>query len=342
MNTAIVGCGAIAGVHAACAAARKGVRLAAFADIKKARAEDFARRYGGRAYASFEEMLDCEKIDVLHVCTPHYLHVPMSIQALARGIHVYQEKPAAISLAEYEELCSCAKASGAQLGLSYQNRYNPNVQKALALLAAGECGEVLGGRAFMTWNRPAEYYQNSDWRGSWEKEGGGCLINQAVHTMDLLSLLMGIPTAVSASMSNHHLPAVIEVEDTVEALITYQSRDGKKERRASFYATTGFCRDSDPMVEIVGEHLTLRLEGAALFVSGRDGVMEQMAMPKTGALPGKAYWGSGHQQSIGEFYDCILSGRPYPLGLKQTDASNRLMFALYRSARENREIRLPH
>lgn len=336
MKAAIVGCGSIADVHAKCIQNHSGDRLIAFADCKIERAERFAAEYGGKAYASLEEMLDGEAVDVLHVCTPHYLHVRMSVMALERGIHVFQEKPAAVSEVEYQELVSAAARSQAYFGLSYQNRNNGNVIKARELIESGRAGRIQGGRAFVTWKRPAVYYTDSDWRGVLATEGGGCLINQAVHTMDLLSLLLGTPIRVEASMHNHHLKNIIEVEDTVEAYITY--RNGDSICHGSFYATTGYCTDRTPLIEIAGTEMTLRLEETELVLYYKNGEREVLDCCPAQVHLGKSYWGAGHQKSIWEFYDCIERGKPYSLNLEQTDTSNRLMFAMYRSAREGREI----
>ena len=238
MRSAIVGCGEIAKVHAESIAALEGHEIVGFADCQKERAEEFAKQYGGNSYGTLEEMLDKEKMDVLHICTPHYLHVPMAKIALERGIHVYQEKPAALSLGEYRELKQAVQKSKQYLGISYQNRYNDCVQKAKELIESGNAGSILGGRAFVTWERRENYYTCSKWRSNLAMAGGGCLINQAVHTLDLLTELMGKPVGVEAEMKNHHLKGVVEVEDTVEAYITYQTKEG--ERSGNFYATTSY------------------------------------------------------------------------------------------------------
>ena len=338
MKAAIAGCGSIAEVHAKCIQSRSRDQLAAFVDCKPERAQRFAAEYGGKAYASLEEMFEQEHIDVLHVCTPHYLHAPMSVMALEKGVHVFQEKPAAVSLAEYRSLVRTAETAGVSWGLCYQNRSNANVVKAKALIESGRAGAVLGGRAVMTWHRPAEYYTGSDWRGKLATEGGGCLINQAVHTMDLLTCLLGRPVSVTASMHNRHLKGIIEVEDTVEADIVYQTESGLC--HGSFYATTGYCTNSVPMIEIVCEEMTLRLEEPELTIIYKNGAKEVLDCCQESEQLGKSYWGNGHQRCIDEFYDCLGSGKRFSMGVAETDASNRLLFAMYRSADEKKEIML--
>lgn len=336
MKVGIVGCGGIAGVHAESIKVLKKNIISAFADSRKERAEAFAEKYGGTAYQSLEEMLEKENLDVLHICTPHYLHVPMTVRALAKGIHVYQEKPAAISKEQYRELCRAAQEGCARLAISYQNRYNPCVQKAKELLDTGTAGQILGGRAFVTWCREEAYYKDSGWRGSLAAEGGGCLMNQAVHTLDLLTELMGTPLEVEAKITNHHLKDVIEVEDTVEAYITYSTSKGIC--HGNFYATTAFCTDSAPLIEIVCEKMTLRIEDPDLTLIYPDKTRVQPQLEVAAKNLGKAYWGSGHNRAIQEFYEGIQNGNAGILDLKNTDASNRLMLAVYESAKKGKAI----
>ena len=221
MKTCLVGCGGIAAVHGSVLTSGIDTEFVAAADIKPEKAQTYAENFHTKPYPSLESMLEAEKPDVLHICTPHYLHVPMAIYSLERNINVFMEKPPAISFDQLEELKKAAAKSEAQLGFCYQNRYNASIRAAKDLIDSGKAGKVLGARAFVTWCRGAAYYTESGWRGSLKTEGGGVLINQSVHTQDLLCFLLGDPTAVDATMTNHHLKDVIEVEDTLEAYIDF-------------------------------------------------------------------------------------------------------------------------
>ena len=221
MKTCLVGCGGIAAVHGSVLTSDIDTEFVAAADIKPEKAQTYAENFHTKPYPSLESMLEAEKPDVLHICTPHYLHVPMAIYSLERNINVFMEKPPAISFDQLEELKKAAAKSEAQLGFCYQNRYNASIRAAKDLIDSGKAGKVLGARAFVTWCRGAAYYTESGWRGSLKTEGGGVLINQSVHTQDLLCFLLGNPTTVDATMTNHHLKNVIEVEDTLEAYIDF-------------------------------------------------------------------------------------------------------------------------
>ncbi len=333
LKAAVVGCGGIAQVHAAVLHEQETAELIAFADIRPDRAEALAKKYGGRAYASLEELLAQEKPDVLHICTPHYLHTPMAKLAAEQGIHVFTEKPPVIREAQWQEF----RALGEQVrvGVCFQNRYNASVSLMKKLLADPKTGKVLGARAFVTWHREAPYYTESGWRGSLETEGGGALINQAVHTLDLLVEFLGRPAAVDASMANHHLKQVIQVEDTFEAQIDFHGRP------AVFFATTGCAVDSPVLVELICENCTLRMEEQEVTVRWKDGSREyrRPAAPVSPAT-GKAYWGASHGLCIRDFYDSVLTGSSFRNDIPGVTDTVDLLLAAYRSAREQREIAL--
>ncbi|MDO4294461.1 MAG: Gfo/Idh/MocA family oxidoreductase [Eubacteriales bacterium] len=332
MRAAIVGCGNIAAVHAASLEGRQ--EIVGFADIIPERAQRFADRCGGRAFASLEELMEAEKPEVLHICTPHYLHVPMAEYGLAHGAHVFAEKPPAMNEKQWESLERAAGCSEKRLGFCFQNRYNPSVLAVKRLLASGACGRLLGARGIVTWNRQAPYYTESGWRGSLEKEGGGALINQSIHTLDLLTEFLGRPVRVEADAANHHLKGVIEVEDMLEAFIGYEGG-----QNAVFYATTAYCDDRPPLIELSCEKATVRIEDLEVTCFWRDGRVEKPALESKKAL-GKSYWGSGHQDCIADFYRCCETGERFLQDLDGVRNTMTLMFGAYRSAREGREIAL--
>ena len=332
MKAAIVGCGNIAAVHAKSISLLEGVELAAAADIRRDRAEKYEREYGCHAYDSLESMLEAERPDVLHICTPHYLHVPMAQYALQRGIHVFCEKPPVIS----EEQLSCLEKAVAEgpgrAGFCFQNRYNPSILYVKELLASGKAGKIKGARGIVTWHRDAAYYTQSGWRGKLETEGGGALINQSIHTMDLLGVLLGKPVSVEAQTANHHLPGIIEVEDMMEAYIRYENAE------ACFYATTAYTEDAPPLIELSCEKGIVRMEDPEVTIIWPDGRREHPETVRKQAL-GKSYWGSGHLDCIADFYRCLRTGERFAQELDGVRDTVRLMLAAYRSAAKggNRE-----
>ncbi len=329
MRAAIVGCGGIAQVHAKVLSNLENVILVACADTKYERALALANLYGARAYDSLEEMLEKEQIDVLHICTPHCMHAPMAVQAAERGIHVFMEKPLAINREQLAQLSALGEQ--VRIGVCFQNRYNQNVKYVKGLIDSGRTGQIIGARAFVTWCRNKDYYENSDWRGRFTTEGGGALINQSIHTLDLVTEFLGSPSFVESHAANHHLKDNIEVEDTLEAYIDFHSCP------AVFYATTAYSGNAPVLIELCCEHVTIRMEDMEISCQWKDGRKEHISFEQQAAL-GKNYWGSGHSAIIHDFYDCVETGRHFPIGISEAYTTMDLVFKIYESSRENRVI----
>lgn len=161
MKISIVGCGGISRTHIGAVRDIPDARIISVADCIPERAEAAAKQCGAKAYTSLEDMLAGEKPDVLHICTPHYLHVPMAVYAMERGVDVLCEKPCAMTEGQLEELRECQRRTGRQFGVCFQNRYNRSVQYLKNIIDSKTYGELIGMRAFVTWKRDADYYASS-------------------------------------------------------------------------------------------------------------------------------------------------------------------------------------
>ncbi|MFR3729650.1 Gfo/Idh/MocA family protein [Lacrimispora sp.] len=334
VRVGVIGCGNIGRVHAMSVTGVEGVCLCAVADIKRERAKEFSDCFtGGKAavYGALKDMLEMEELDVIHICTPHNCHVPMAVMGLKKGISVFMEKPPAITRAQFEELLAAEKESRGRLGICFQNRYNETTKKVSQILKEGTLGRVKGGRAFVTWNRCPAYYTESGWRGGLHTEGGGVLINQSIHTLDLLLHWLGKPVRTEAAMSNHHLKGVIGVEDTVEAYMEFT--EGEDPVRASFYATTAYGYDAPVLLELVCEKGVVRLEGNSVFY--RTWEQEDFICWKAAGttVPGKTYWGCGHEACIRDFYKCLADKTAYRNDLPSVENTFYTMMDIYDSAR---------
>lgn len=317
-RAAIVGCGAISGVHAA-AISNAGAELCAVCDVLEERAGALSDKTGANAYLSFEKMITSQKIDVLHVCTPHFLHLPMAKVALGRGINTVLEKPPVMNESELLKLIRAKSASSASLCVCFQNRFNETTKYTKDVIDSGRYGKLIGARGIVTWSRRGGYYTESGWRGRYETEGGGVLINQALHTLDLLGRFLGKPSAVSSVCTNMS-HGEIETEDTVCAEIEYSDKS------AVFYSTISACKSPDA-------EITLFLENADISVS----FSECIVRPK-GASPvifdvservtGKNCWGSSHSKLIGSFYRS-LDGGENPCPLESCIDTMRVLNAVY-------------
>ncbi len=334
MRVAVVGCGAVSRSHLRVLRRMKGIEISSVTDIIKQRADETARQYSCKAYYDFEQMLSDDKPDSVHICTPHYLHVPMSVAALEKGIHVLCEKPCAITGESLERLRQAQIKSGANYGVCFQNRYIESVRAVRKILEKETYGKILSMRALVHWSRDESYYSDG-WHGIAEKEGGGVTVNQSIHTQDLMRYLCGSDTlSVTAHTFNDHLKGVIEVEDTVHALFTYENSV-----TALFDATTAFSLNAPFMLDVFCEKATLRIEGNNAFVV-KKGKIRQLHLKSSKLIVGKSYWGKGHISLIKDFYDCIERGRAFPIDAFEGGKAVEEFLAIYKSSETGEKIYL--
>ncbi len=322
LRAAIVGCGGIASVHKRVLTGLPEAELIACCDIKKGKAEAFAEGSNMRVYESIEDLIEKEKPDVVHLCVPHPLHAPMAKYCVENGVNVFTEKPPVVNAAQWDMFYQL-KDADKYVGICFQNRYNHSVKRVKEMIDSGEMGRVLGARAILTWNRDADYYSKSDWRGNWKTEGGGVLINQAIHTLDLLVYLLGKVENADCHMCNHSLREIIEVEDTAEAYIRFESGVN-----ACFYATNAYCMNSPVMVELVMQKGILRMEGDSLTVQFPDGSAKQMEITNKPRFE-KDYWGNSHYDCISDFYKAIIEKRPFNNDIEHVKETMKLMINMY-------------
>lgn len=334
LKAGIIGCGNIARMHAEALKNMEDAEIQVFADCVPERAARYKEAYGTREAVccdSLEQMLEERKPDVIHICTPHYLHIPMAVTALEHGVHVFMEKPPAICREDFQRLQEAQKKSGKYVGVCFQNRYNDSVGEILRELDHGDVGKVLGARAFLTWARDAGYYEKSGWWGALKTEGGGVLINQAIHTVDLLVQFLGTPVQAEASMANHHLKGEIEVEDTVEAYIRF------KEASACFFASNAYVTDSPVLVELECENGRIRMEENELRIQYKNGTGKTFSYAKPSG-GGKAYWGNSHGRCIADYYRCLRTGEVFRNDLDGVKETFSLAMDLYESARTGKPV----
>ncbi|MDD2534055.1 MAG: Gfo/Idh/MocA family oxidoreductase [Eubacteriales bacterium] len=357
LRVAFVGCGAIAQLHLAGILAQPTARLIAVVDpdLEKATAlADEAEQLSGQpkpaTFPSLHALLVVMTPDVIHIMTPHFTHVDLAIQAIRAGCHVLIEKPVAIDQQSLMKLHAAADlAVHQQVGVCLQNRYNKASQAAHQLLADSPFGAIISARAFVTWWRDADYYTQSPWRGRWQTEGGSLMINQALHTLDLMQWLVGPVKTVSGHIFNDHLPDVIETEDTATALLQF-----KNGATGVFFATNAYPASADPFIEIVCEKAIIRLEGSdRIQVLDRSGnplpefndliVAEEAPEAVFAATllpPEKAYWGKSHAILIGDFYHRLKTKQPFALNTREGSQSLETLFAWYESSRTSNMVKL--
>lgn len=334
MKVAVIGCGNVSKMHFKALQENPDTEIVAVADIKPERANAAAGEYGAKAYTDFQELIETEQLDSIHICTPHYLHTPMAVKALQKGINVLLEKPCSVSLEEVELLQKAQAENKKQLAVCFQNRYNSCVCEAKKLIDSGRFGKVKSVRAFVTWFRDKAYYSD-DWHGTLDKECGGVLINQSIHTMDLLQYFGGNCKKVTAHVSNDSLKGIIEVEDTASVLLELES--GVK---AVFYATLAYADNSDVFLEITLESGKLRIEGERLYIIDECGKMTEASAGSDAVYHGQRYWGTGHSALINDYYYCLKSGEKFDIDAFEGGKAAKIVAACYESSKTGTTVEI--
>jgi UDP-N-acetyl-2-amino-2-deoxyglucuronate dehydrogenase len=314
-TAALIGCGDVSAIHLEAIAALDGIELAAVCDTDPDRLAAAAKALSVPGFADHRQLIDSVRPDVVHICTPHDQHAQVAIDCLEQGVHVITEKPLAHTVKDGQRLIEAAEQNPAKIAVCFQNRYNAGVAAIHRLLTSGDVGEVTGAGATVMWHRTAEYYRDRPWRGRWSTSGGGLLMNQAIHTVDLVQWLVGPVTRVRGHAATHLLGDVIEVEDTAEMVL-----DHANGARSVFYATVANTENAPVTLDITTEQATLSLRGD-LTVSFADGRVE-VVPERRAASGGRSYWGVSHELLIRDFYDRL--GDPEPFWISPQEAAKSL------------------
>jgi predicted dehydrogenase len=254
----IVGAGNISETHAKAMRAIPKLQVAAVTGRDLSRIEHLTQQFGGIPYNDFREFLAHEPMDLVIIGSPSGLHAEQGIAAAARGLHVLVEKPVDISLARADALISACEKARVKLGVIFQDRTKPAIRKLKNLIASGGMGKLTLVTAAVKWYRPPEYYAKSHWRGTWTLDGGGALMNQGIHTVDLLLWLIGDVAQVYArAVTALH---DIEAEDTVVATLEFAGG-----AVGTLEATTAAFPGYDRRVVITGSRGTVILEKDAVM-----------------------------------------------------------------------------
>lgn len=321
-NVCIIGYGNIGPIHAAALQNVENARFYAVCDNNTDKVSACMKDYKVIGYRDIDEALCDENIHSVHICLPHYLHYEVIKKALAHGKEVVVEKPITMTKEEFDELKTIKNAD--KVCVVMQNRYNACITRLKKIVESEKLGKIKGIKGILTWNRDAEYYSCDDWRGKRDKEGGGVLINQAVHTLDLMCFLAGNIKSVKGNIFNYSLEREIEVEDTAVAYLKFENGAS-----GVFFATNAYVDDPTPQIEVVFQNGTARYADGKLFVNGEN--IEVDSVSKSG----KGYWGAGHPRLIKEYYDF---GRCF--GINDVSNTMNALFSIYKSAEKEEGILL--
>ncbi|MFL0362269.1 Gfo/Idh/MocA family protein [Pseudobacillus sp. 179-B 2D1 NHS] len=334
MNFAIAGCGFIAKKHARAIENIQGAKLVAVCDKVPEAMEYYTDTYGAEPFSEFAEMLQREDIDIVCICTPSGLHAPLAEEAARARKHIILEKPMAMNLRETDQIIYACRKHNVKLAVVHPNRFRPAVQELKHILNKGLLGKISHANATVNWNRNQAYYDQAPWRGT-KQYDGGVLMNQAIHTLDLLLWFMGQPEQIF-SMEATRLRN-IEAEDVSTGLIRFESGAlGTVEA-----STTVYQSNFEESITIFGEKGTVKIGGPnalyfeCLTIEGMSEEETEEILNKVKSDP----WGTpGHQCIIEDMMESVKENKEPAVTGEDGRGALELVLAFYESAARNEPI----
>ncbi|MBR4872653.1 MAG: Gfo/Idh/MocA family oxidoreductase [Clostridia bacterium] len=323
LRIGIIGCGRISVMHFEAAVDLEEAILVACADVKPERAEEKAEKYGIVAYTDYKKMIAREDLDVVQICLPHYLHSEVAIYAMEQGLDVITEKPMDVDVASAERAIAVSRATGRKFGVISQCRYNDSAQLVKKAVQSGKLGRILSARSTLTWSRSDDYYSHSDWKGTWDKEGGGVVIDQAIHSIDLVRFIVDDEVeSVSCNMANRR-HKIVDVEDSAEGFITF-----KNGTTYGFWCMNNYSCDEPIEIRLNCERGKVVFGYNEAKIQYKDGTVEEVKKaPQT--FKGKDYWGNWHVRQLSNFYRACLDLEPLEIDGEEALKTHKLICRIY-------------
>lgn len=355
LKTGIIGLGKVAHIHAAALQKLPQSEFVAVCSRNPEKTKEFAKQYGVVGYIDLETLISESGVEVLLVCTPHPTHKDVSVVAAKAGIHLLIEKPLASSLEDCDDIIEAVETGGGKLGMVSQRRFFEPCLRVKQAIDDGKIGDpILGFATILGW-RDEAYYNSDTWRGSWDGEGGGVLVNQAPHQLDLLLWYMGELEEIFAYWGNLNHP-YIEVEDTAVAVAKF-----KNGGLANIVLSNSFNPAIQGKVQVLGSNgacVSVQTDGGQMFVAGMSKI-EEPPFNDIWTVPGESDlredWEKAdgerfaevdpinyyHRLQIEDFLDSIIKYRePLADGLAGRRVVE-LFTAIYRSKRDKAPIKFP-
>ena len=336
INLAVVGSGLIGSIHAQAIAEVPNAKMTVVIDSFEERAQQLAAKYGAAAEKDLAEALKRDDIDAVHICTPSGTHAKLGTIAAAAGKHVLVEKPLDINLPAGRRLVGAAREHGVKVGVIFQKRFSAPAQRTKQAVSSGELGDLIQCDAYIKWYREPKYYSDSPWHGTWSMDGGGALINQGIHMVDLLKWIGGPVRSVFAKRRTalHK----IEVEDLADAIVEFQNG-----ALGIIQASTALYPGFPERLDVHGSKGSAVIEGSELAqwaVQGQPAEARVTGLPTGHSDPGAIGY-KWHVPVITDFVNAIIEGRePMVSGQDGLDTLE-LIMAVYKSAQEGKEVTLP-
>jgi len=338
----VVGVKGIGRIHIESIVSSENAELFAVADVNEEIGKATASKYGVEWYRNYEEMLELEDLDAVTICTPHFLHHQMALKAFEYDKHVLVEKPMAISVSQADKMIQKSKKKGLKLGVVFQERTKPINMEIKRLIDSGELGEIYRACIEACYFRTQAYYNRDAWRGKWATEGGGVLINQAIHDLDVLQWLLGMPIKIQGQIGTMYHD--IEVEDLASATMLF-----KNGAQGIFQASV-----VDPIrtmrLEVCGEQGKIELNGGARRAVLKETLRRYIASGKIWDDSQEFQWLEiksetktirRHRIIIEDFAQAIISDREPFVNGEEGRKALELVNAIILSSYEGKAVSLP-
>lgn len=312
---------------------KESVEVVYAVDTKIERAEEFSKDFPGcKAVTDYIECLD-NNIDVFHIATPHHLHATIAIDAMRHKINVLTEKPMAIELKDAQEMIKVSEEEKVKLGVIFQTRYVKGCMEIKKLIEQGQLGKVVAARSYLSWSRTEDYYKGSDWKGTWDKEGGGVLIDQAIHSIDRVQWLIGDKVEWIEGNISTRYHKFIDVEDSAEALVKFNNGC-----IYHLFACNYYAYDAPIEIEIVGEKgkVGLKQDLAWVEIDGQEHY--EITDGYDGLSVGPNYWGCSHITQIKDYYNSIKNNTPVYIDGKEGIKALEIIKGIYSSSKKGEKI----
>jgi UDP-N-acetyl-2-amino-2-deoxyglucuronate dehydrogenase len=337
LGFAIVGTGNVSRYHAEGIARTPGARLVAVCRADPARAAEAAKQFGVPCETVYDTLLARGDVDAVCLCTPSGQHAAQTAAAAKAGKHVLVEKPMALTLADADAMIAASRAAGVTLGVAFQRRTEPTYRAVRDAIAAGELGRLVLGTTAVPYFRDEAYFKSAAWRGTWALDGGGALINQGIHLVDLLLWLLGEAEEVCARSGT--LLQAIEVEDSITVAVRFASG-----ALGSIVATTAAAPGFPHRLDVYGTRGSVQTEGDAIIRWEGGGARPAEAAAGTVAAGAGAsatgIGAAGHTRILQDFAAAIRERRPPIIPGEEGRRSLAVVLAAYESARTGGAVRL--
>lgn len=333
----IVGCGNISDMHAQAIMNSNRGKLISAHSRTKSRLDEFCETYDISGATSYDEFLENPDLHAVSICTPSGTHLDYGILAAEAGKHVIVEKPIEVSVERGRALINTCRENGVQLAIIYQNRFIDDVVEMKRALDAGKIGRPVLASASVRWFRSQEYYGDSNWRGTFELDGGGVVINQSIHTIDLLQWFIGDVESVSG-LTGTFTHNGIEAEDTAVASIRF--RNGAI---GVFEGSTSIVPPQKRRIEVNGAKGTALLEGDRFQIKAEQDQTNNLKESEEAAGAASPLGGMdviNHQRQFDQIFEAFSKNKVPIVSGEESLKSLAIVEALYTSARENRVVYL--